>query len=234
MSIPVVINNRNRLTYLKLLIDWLLNANARIIILDNSSSYPPLLEYYNNLPDSVEVVYLGRNIGHKALYEWRGYKFFDTEYFVYTDSDIVPSDECPKDLLSYLVEKKREYPYCVKIGLALRIDDLPDHYELKSEVIKWERKWWKKKRGDLWVADVDSTFAVYHQSVVSHSLSPSMRTNFPYVARHLPWYLDLKNLSEEEAYYHAHADAKFINIHNQEVKVGMWTQKNKRRTTKLQ
>jgi|GEM_PF-5770443 len=48
--VPIFINARDRLGVLKKLIDWLLDAGYRnLIILDNNSTYPPLLEYYNKL-----------------------------------------------------------------------------------------------------------------------------------------------------------------------------------------
>lgn len=49
-DVPIFINARDRLGVMKRLIDWLLDAGYRnLIILDNNSTYPPLLEYYNNL-----------------------------------------------------------------------------------------------------------------------------------------------------------------------------------------
>ena len=49
-DIPIFINARDRLGVMKKLIDWLLNAGYRnLIILDNNSTYPPLLEYYSAL-----------------------------------------------------------------------------------------------------------------------------------------------------------------------------------------
>lgn len=49
-DVPIFINARDRLGVMKRLIDWLLDAGYRnLIILDNNSTYPPLLEYYNNI-----------------------------------------------------------------------------------------------------------------------------------------------------------------------------------------
>ena len=53
-KISVFINNRNRLSTLKCLVEWLCNKNIEIVILDNDSIYPPLIDnlqshllYYN-------------------------------------------------------------------------------------------------------------------------------------------------------------------------------------------
>lgn len=206
--IPVVINNRNRVTSLNLLVDWLMDCNARIIILDNNSKYPPLLQYYRKITGikKIEIVYLGKNMGHRALYTWGKHFTFPERYFVYTDSDVVPSPDCPKDLLKYLVDAKKKYPEVKKIGMCLEINDLPDCYNLKQQVRDWEAKFWQNKRDDLWIADVDTTFAIYdNQQTQQHITTNCLRTDYPYVARHLPWYIDVNNLSEEERYYLTHS-----------------------------
>ncbi|MBL0314851.1 MAG: hypothetical protein IPP69_03390 [Flavobacteriales bacterium] len=66
-DIPVVINNRNRLTYPLMLIDWLEKAGMKkIIIIDNASTYPPLLEYYSALRTA--LFSLSENIGPLAIW----------------------------------------------------------------------------------------------------------------------------------------------------------------------
>ena len=62
-DIPVYINNRDRLTSTKALTEWLLRAGTKnIVILDNDSTCPPLLEWYKSLPEGTEVVRQG-NLG---------------------------------------------------------------------------------------------------------------------------------------------------------------------------
>jgi hypothetical protein len=39
----------------------------------------------------------------------------------------------------------------------------------------------------------------------------ALRTGFPYVARHLPWYADSAHLGDEDRYYRAHADPTISN-----------------------
>ena len=67
-EIPIIINNFNRLSSLLRLIDALTSCGyTRIYILDNASTYPPLLSYYESCP--FEVIRLGRNLGFKALWK---------------------------------------------------------------------------------------------------------------------------------------------------------------------
>src|SRR5580658_5215869 len=101
-TIPVYINNRNRLSTMKEMINWLLSAGTKkIIIVDNASSYPLLLEYYKNLPSGVVVEMLGRNGGPRIFWEMQMHLRQSTPYIV-TDSDLVPDRDCPKDLVHQL------------------------------------------------------------------------------------------------------------------------------------
>mgnify|MGYP002241251986 FL=1 len=67
-EIPIIINNFNRLTTLRLLTETLTACGyTNIYILDNASTYPPLLEYYKTCPFT--VFHLNQNLGFKALWE---------------------------------------------------------------------------------------------------------------------------------------------------------------------
>ena len=134
--IPVIINNRNRLTHFKSLINWLQKINCRIIVLDNDSTYEPLIEYYSNISNDVEICFLRQNLGHQALYNWKLHQKFNEKFFIYTDSDVVPTDLCPLNVLHYLVENKSKYSNYHKIGLSLKTDDIPDQYQHKKLVLK--------------------------------------------------------------------------------------------------
>ncbi|MBQ6198614.1 MAG: glycosyltransferase family 2 protein [Bacteroidales bacterium] len=205
-SIPIIINNYNRLDSLKQLIHSLESRGyANIIILDNASTYPPLLEYYKTIP--YDVVHLGGNYGFMALWRTAVYKRFKSSFYVYTDPDIVLDKQCPDDFMEFLLSSLKRHPSCLKIGLGIRIDDLPDCYKDKSHVVSWETQYWQNRVDDyLFIARVDTTFALYRPYCKGGS-SPHLtyRTDFPYVIRHLPWYNDSNNLSDEERYYIAHS-----------------------------
>ena len=60
-SLPIFINCRDRVTPLRDLVAWLERAgHQRIILVDNDSTYEPLLEFYEQSPH--EVVRLGQNL----------------------------------------------------------------------------------------------------------------------------------------------------------------------------
>lgn len=202
-EIPIIINNFNRLEYLQKLLDGLEQRGYQNIhILDNQSTYTPLLDFYKTT--KYKVHFLDKNYGFRALWKSKLYHKFKGNFFVYTDSDLEILEDCPNDFLEYFREELIKNRFFSKIGFSLKIDDLPDHYSLKDEVIKWETQFYKNKKGNLYKAAVDTTFALYRPFSFKHLRSKHAncyRTALPYQMRHLPWYVDHNNLSEEELFY---------------------------------
>lgn len=201
-EIPILINNRNRYTYLKQMVDWLTEAGYKnIIVLDNDSNYQPLLEYYKTAP--VKVIYLKENVGYLSLWKSGVYKQFYTDYYVYSDPDVLPAKDCPKDFMKHFMELLNKFPNVEKVGFGLKIDDLPDFYNKKQEVIEWESQYWKKAiEKDVYDAKVDTTFALYKPFTNGEIwVQNAVRTGGNFVAHHLPWYEDSKNETEENAFY---------------------------------
>lgn len=206
-DIPVIINNFNRLTTLRMLIERLEKAGCRNIhIIDNASTYPPLLEYYETMPYTVHR--LGVNLGFKALWKSKLNKELCRDYFVYTDSDVVPLAECPDDFMAVFLDVLKTHRLARKVGFSLRIDNLPDHYAHKEKVIAHESRFFERPTADgrMYRAPIDTTFAMYRPRIgLSRSFSAeAYRMAYPYQAEHMPWYNDLSNLSEEEQYYIDH------------------------------
>lgn len=210
-EVPIVINNYNRLTSLKKLVEGLeVRGYTNIHIIDNASTYTPLLEYYAGI--RYPVYFLHKNVGHLAVWETGLYKMFTDSYFAYTDSDLEIFEDCPDDFMEKFIKLLKKHPTALKAGFSLKIDDIPDSYSNKRSVIDWESQFWKKKidGGFAYKAPIDTTFAVYKPYFIGHFIRLRdfkkcyIRTAPPYCVRHLPWYVDSANLSEEEAYYSAH------------------------------
>ena len=202
-KIPIIINNRNRVTSLKQLISSLeMRGYRNIYIIDNASTYPPLLEYYLTCP--YKVFYLKQNVGCFAIWETDIYKQFINDYYVYTDSDVVPVEECPDDFLGFLWTELKRSKDVYKIGLSLKIDDLPDCYKHKQKVIEWESQFFNRPVSRFFFeANIDTTFALYKPGlkVGTNYYVKMLRSAAPYELRHLPWYIDSDNLPEEELFY---------------------------------
>jgi len=201
-NIPVIINNRNRLTYLLQLIGWLeKNGYKNIYIIDNQSTYPPLLNFYS--ATKYHVFRLDKNVGHLALWKTGIHKYFSNDYYIYTDPDIVPVDDCPADAIPFLMQQFKKIKNIEKIGLGIKIDDLPEHYSERQKVLEWENKFWKKEIAkDVYEADVDTTFALYRPYTNGALwVQKACRTGGKYMIRHLPWYENSSLPTEENEYY---------------------------------
>ena len=202
-EIPIIINNYNRLSSLQRLITSLTKRGYKnIFIIDNNSSYEPLLSYYKETP--YPVFRLDRNVGFQALWKTDIFNKFKRSYYVYTDSDMEIDDSCPDDFLQYFYSILKRYPFSLKVGFGLRIDDLPDCFLNKSKVIEWEAQFWKREVSTgIYKAKIDTTFALYRPycGKSASSYYDAYRTGSPYLIRHLPWYLDSSCMDEEEIYY---------------------------------
>jgi hypothetical protein len=206
-DIQIIINSRDRLTCLQALIDWLLNSGyTNLNVLDNDSAYPPLLEYYENIrSEGVRVYKTGKNLLSKALWSWTEAWKVVTPPFIYTDPDVVPTEDCPEDLAAFLVDAAAYLGNPYKVGPALKIDDIPDHYSQAPKVRKWEGEhFWdeicKFQDVPIYRAAIDTTFALYTAPFRPFQIS-GVRVGEPYVFRHLPWYTDSQRPTEEEIFY---------------------------------
>jgi hypothetical protein len=203
--IPIIINNFNRLAYLKILLDGLKSRGYHnIIILDNQSTYQPLLDFYSN-NKQIKVIRLSKNLGHLALNQLPSlYNKIKYNFFVYTDPDLEIIKECPDNFIEVFFKSLNRKQNYNKIGFGLKIDDLPDHYENKQKVIQWERKFTLYPLSSLeFDANIDTTFSLHKPfSLVGVGYQyKCMRTNFPYLMRHLPWYENTNKKSAEQIYY---------------------------------
>ncbi len=212
-DVPIFINARDRLGVMQRLIDWLLGAGCRkLIVLDNDSTYPPLIEYYAALErDSrVKVIRLGKNFGFKAL--WLSGVLESLKIatpYIYTDPDVLPIERCPKNFVKRLMKILGDNREVRKVGLGLVYDDIT--FFDKDAVQRTEAELYAgtKVGDDLHFAQVDTTFALY-SNVRHYSLRFSLRTTGNLRAYHLPWYFDYDNLPEDERYYLEHADKSSV------------------------
>ncbi len=196
--IPIVINNFNRLSTTKKLVEQLFLLDyTDVTILDNNSTYSPLLEWYKTL--NINVHLFGENYGPLAIYNSgtiADYKRLD--WIVYTDSDVELNPLTPKNFVEDLVVWAERHNFG-KCGLALKIDDLPQN-AYTQEVRNWESNFWKEKlEENVFVASVDTTFCIIKPR--NQFDYRAIRVAGDYTARHMPWYVNFNNLSEEELYF---------------------------------
>jgi hypothetical protein len=212
--VPIFFINRNRYKPLKEFVEWLLlNGQNKITIIDNNSTYKPLLTWYQKMErdNRLKVFYMKGNEGPWVFWKNNFHQGMTSPYIV-SDSDLSPTDYCPNDLVEYMHEILQTTKRLDKLGPALRLDDIPDHYSKKKQVMMWESRFWHIPIGrNLYLAPIDTTFAIYRPNLeFKIDQTKNARTGFPYVLKHNPWYVNDNALEEEEIYYRAHADHNMI------------------------
>ena len=222
IPIPIFIISRDRLDVLQKCVRSLkqIKTPYQVVIHDNASTFPPLIEYLKQGEKSGEFIVYWHKINslkeaaksvadYLQKAEMEGNK---PPYYCVTDPDIELRD-VNGDILEFyahLLDKTK--PGQIKVvGPMLEIDDLPDHYPLKERVIQSHtRQFWGKKsykteyraaKFDIQSAMIDTTFGMYRSSTPWKPMNRGYRTYAPYSARHLDWYIDPENMSEDQKYY---------------------------------
>lgn len=198
---PTVVIVRDRVTYLQQCLTSLEASGAQLDIhlVDHGSTWPPMLDWLHSC--RFPVHWCGPR-PPRALWEWDGLPGIvrDSRYVV-TDPDLVL--DCPDDWLCRLSDELR--PEVVKVGLGLRLDDLPDT-PVAAAAVAWEAPFWTAHTptGRAFRAPVDTTIALYQPLTISPGfrLHPAARMAPPYLARHLPWYATAD--TAEDVHYRAH------------------------------
>lgn len=213
-SIPIIIISFNQLKYIKRLVDYLQsNGYQNIVIIDNASSYPPLIAYFKEIENQVTIHRLDKNYGHRVFWEKKEFLLeYAIGYYVITDPDIVPEKNCPDDFILYFKDILKRNKKINKVGFSLRIDNIPDSNPHKEEIIKWEEKFWvSKDHQGNYLAPIDTTFALYRPRRIFYGeeFYKAIRTKSPYTAVHYGWLIDPKKLSEEQQFYAEQSKASY-------------------------
>jgi hypothetical protein len=212
MYVPIFIIVHDRLTVLKKAVksfETQIKTPIKIIFHDVASTYKPCLDY---LESTKYDVYRSKINSHLTVMNTVN-KYMnehpECEYYVITDPDI-ELDNVNGDILDFYIFLSKMNPGKV-IGPSLRIDDLPDNYPHKQKVIKHESQYWDKSptiidynnnKYKIQYQLIDTTFQLVPKTNLSRKFPrQGIRCYAPYGARHLDWYLNTANLSEDQIYY---------------------------------
>lgn len=198
----------NRLSLPKKMAEFLTNTGCNVILIDNGSTYPPLLEWYKSCP--YKIHFMEKNYGHLVFWKSGLFEQYSERYYVVTDHDLDLTG-LPTNYIDILMAGLENNPDVIKSGLSLRIDDLPDN-PFAKEAYDWELKFWQTKQDNLgfYKSSVDTTFALYDTERKFSKLPPesdrffdAVRSPEPYVIRHCLWYETLESIENnpEEKYY---------------------------------
>ncbi|MBM4145220.1 MAG: hypothetical protein FJ240_02945 [Nitrospira sp.] len=216
INIPLIIPCFNQLTYLRNLINWFRYYHPKndIFVLDNASSYAPLLEYLSSVyeKDNIYVFRFGHNEGMRNL-SWLVHEQIEKkyEYYIVSDPDIMPHPSTPMNFLEV-------YKFCIDnlgyhhAGFCLKIDDLPIYIEDREKIIQHESQFWQNPvqimyeglNYQAYNAPIDTTFALYKNSRLwtgNKAFTDWENSLRMFEAFHLGWYIDPNNINEEMDYY---------------------------------
>lgn len=218
--IPIVILNRDRLHPLVEQIRVLKSKGySNITVIDNQSTYSPLLEWYKE--SGVDVFYntVTENTVHAflQLVEYRHPKFVEitSDWYIFNDSDIIPLESVPDNFAEDLAGFATKY-HRTKVGMSIKIDDIDLSYPLNAWVHSYESTYWTNEIVDdtgtlLYPHPVDTTFAIHAPGASPTWAGDALRAGAPYIVKHAPFYYNPNNLPEDEKYYLTRMNKKSSN-----------------------
>jgi hypothetical protein len=189
-----------------------------LVVHDTGSTYPPLLDYLAELERAGAIVYRNRlhiatadNLNAVAETVEDFIARYGQSKYVVTDPDIALCEGCPPDVLALYAHVLDAIADIDAVGPMLRIDDIPGYYPLKQTVIKrhTETIWQKQPLLLDWQGGeiayqrtyIDTTFGMYRKGFRFRRMCNAARIYEPYWARHLDWYIDPANMSEDQRVY---------------------------------
>lgn len=213
MKIPCLIISYNRKTFLQRQLEYLLpHPRLQIIIIDNNSTYEPLLEFYEEIANDCIIHRCDKNYGNKVVWNLGLSKTYaNDEPYIVTDSDIL-LDYVKSDWLEILEQGLEKYTNYVKVGLGLNLSRIPHNYKRRAEVIAHERKTLHRKSiGSIiyYECPVDTTLALYRGGFHQYNIWNSLRTYKPYEATHLEWHITTPD-DEMMFYFEATKNKDFV------------------------
>lgn len=184
------------------MVDALLSWRATPIVLDMASTYPPCVRWLEHDCPCV-VVRVGRNLGHVGPWVG-GYvdRLVKGDWYAVSDGDLDLTD-VPADALEQCRRQMERHPHLCKVGLSLRLDDIPGDVPHRQQILDWESQFWPPPVDGLHFAALDTTLAVYdlRRPYTPGQIHPAGRLAKPYTASHIPWTLAPHRYSEEFRYY---------------------------------
>jgi hypothetical protein len=191
-NITSVIIGFNQLTYIRDMVNQLKKYTNDIIVVDNNSTFPPLLKYYEENCEFT-VLRLKKNYGH-FVYKEDFVNNLAGDVFVITDPDLEFNPRLPQDFMNVLISTSNHFK-ASRVGFALLIDS----DEIRSDVFfknigikDWERQFWSKQitcplypNLEIYEAEIDTTFCLINRRYAEQK--SFYRVAGDYTCVHLPW-----------------------------------------------
>jgi len=217
MNIPVIIPVFNQLSYLKNFVNWWAwyYPENDIYIVDNASTYEPLLDYYEQVAyenKKIHIVLCSENKCAENLADVIKERIEGLyDYYVVSDPDVMIHPSTPPDFLDVFKNCLDVHNFH-RVGFGLITDDLPEWLHKREEIIYNESQLmhdpYELKYNDKiytgFKAPLDTTFSMFKSS---HGwYAPMNGVDWGnclrlFKAFHLTWYLSDDVNPEMENYF---------------------------------
>jgi hypothetical protein len=210
-NIPIIIPVFNQLTYLQNLINWWkwYYPENPIFIVDNRSTYAPLLEFYKDVKVEVHIYPENKFIPNMTDFIKR---FINGKYefYVISDPDIMPHPATPPNFLEIWKNYIETHKFH-RVGFNLITKDLPLFLNEREMIIGNESELLRGKEAVAfggftgYKAPIDTTFCLYSTKNGGWS-APMNGKDWGnclrlFEAFHLGWYIDGDHLNDEMKFY---------------------------------
>tara|TARA_X000000950_G_scaffold181227_1_gene219767 strand:+ start:42231 stop:44549 length:2319 start_codon:yes stop_codon:yes gene_type:complete len=230
-KIPVFITTHNRFWCLEACLRSLKRFDSLVpVIVDNASSYPPMLGYLSALmAQKVEVLKYPKNdlFGNMklAFQNYTNAHKGEFDYYIFTDPDIELPREIPNDFVDVLKALVDTFPEFDGVGPNLITDDIPEEYPLRHLIVEDESTnqhdlapegfhaarveesnlfvKFAARRIRIQSCDIDTTFMMHRANLFrkERNVRNAIRIAKPYAARHLDWYVIPGNETSDQKHY---------------------------------
>jgi hypothetical protein len=190
--IPIYTIGYNNYTFIKNTVEQFIHLNVRkIIIIDNNSFYPKLLDYYNEINGKIinkthiNVIKMDKNYGHCVFYHADIWKILP-KFFVLTDPDLKYNLNMPKNFLQIFAA------YTLKNKCKSAFDLLNNESELLTNNSATYNSYFKY---------TDTTFSLYNKkyNYQGHHYN-AVNFNGIFNCVHIPWIPNFKEMLLEDEF----------------------------------
>lgn len=218
-DVPIIIPTFNLPSYLKSMVDQLESRGwTNIIVADNNSTYPPMIELLDELSQKYYVVRSEENHGPRYYTENKDICSRMPKYFIVTDPDLILNEQMPPNSIDKMKRIVDMYGVS-KVGLAIDIitPEERERFFNARQVDRWERLYWSKKierypeKDDIYSAPVDTTFSLYNRDQFLSEIdtvpgrmtcnTSALRIAGRFTCRHMGWWAEQPLTAEEYEFY---------------------------------
>ncbi|MDQ6656009.1 MAG: FkbM family methyltransferase, partial [Verrucomicrobiota bacterium] len=213
-NLRVIVPTFNNPTPLRRMVAQLISCGlGNIVIVDNGSEFPPMIDDLRRLEPNYQVIRLPGNKGPRHIFADAAFYAQLPQLFCVTDPDLAFNPELPANFLDHLIGLTHRHRIG-KAGFALDISTpdlmLQEQFVIGGEpyrIWEWEGHFWQTKLADegpdpVYRAWIDTTFAICNKEFLRpDDHLDALRVAGRYTARHLPWYRDYRLPADEAAFY---------------------------------